>query len=187
MTEDLQRILDDIAANEASARAVIQGLGQAQLNWQAEPGKTWSILQCIEHLALADGHYTGAMREALKRSFPARTGPIRPSALGGVFLKRLEPPVTQAVRAPKVIVPRANKTAAEVMAAFLVAHEQIRAVIRDGAALDLNAIRFRNPLLPILRVRVGTGLLIMAAHERRHLWQANRVRQALAASGQTTT
>ncbi len=38
--------------------------------------------------------------------------------------------------------------------------------------VDKFRIRFPNPFLPALRFTVGAGFLIIAAHERRHLWQA---------------
>jgi hypothetical protein len=53
-------------------------------------------------------------------------------------------------------------------------------VIREGAGLGLNSIRFRNPFIGFLRFTVGAGLLIIAAHDRRHLWQAGQVRQSAA-------
>jgi len=37
----------------------------------------------------------------------------------------------------------------------------------------------KNPYLPLIRFTVGTGLLIMPAHERRHLLQAERSRHPL--------
>ena len=172
----------DFEANEAALRDLTNNLSTAELNWQPEDRRAWSILQCAEHLALAHGAYLGAMWPAVrggKASGLRRKGPIRPSATGALFLKKLEPPVTRKVRAPKVLVPAVDHNKDEVMAKFARTHEQIRDLIRDAADLDLNGIKFRNPLLPLLRVRAGTGLLIMAAHERRHLWQARQVRNAL--------
>jgi len=43
--------------------------------------------------------------------------------------------------------------------------------------LDFNRVRFRNPFVPLLRFTVGTGLMIINAHDRRHLWQAQRVKE----------
>ncbi|HSB53345.1 MAG TPA: hypothetical protein VLD58_03280, partial [Gemmatimonadales bacterium] len=43
--------------------------------------------------------------------------------------------------------------------------------------LDLNGTRFANPFLPLVRFSVGTGFQVIAAHQRRHLWQAGRIRE----------
>ncbi len=45
--------------------------------------------------------------------------------------------------------------------------------------MDLNRIRFKNPFVHLLSFTVGTGLLIILAHDRRHLWQAEQVGQRL--------
>jgi hypothetical protein len=51
-------------------------------------------------------------------------------------------------------------------------------------------VRFKNPFIHGVRFSLATGLYVIAAHERRHLWQAWRVREAAegaaAASGPRT-
>jgi hypothetical protein len=39
-------------------------------------------------------------------------------------------------------------------------------------------VRFPNPFIRGVRFSLATGLHAIAAHERRHLWQAWRVRRA---------
>ena len=79
------------------------------------------------------------------------------------------------MQAPKKIVPASQIAIREALQAFLRSDEALRAVICDGAGLDLNRIRFHNPFIGFLRFSVGTGLLVITAHNRRHLWQAQRV------------
>lgn len=177
--DDLDRILADFDANEATVQEIMRGLSEEQLNWQAAAGKSWSILQCVSHLALANESYTGGIRSVIKANGPRRRGPVRPSAPGAVFLKNLEPPVTVKISAPRKIVPQPRLRRDGVLDAFARTHKQIRNIMHESAELDLNRIKFRNPFLPIIRMRVGTTLLIMAAHERRHLWQAQQVREGV--------
>jgi hypothetical protein len=40
-------------------------------------------------------------------------------------------------------------------------------------------VRFPNPFIRGVRFSLATGLHVIAAHERRHLWQAWRVRHAV--------
>jgi hypothetical protein len=49
-----------------------------------------------------------------------------------------------------------------------------------GQCLDHLCVanRFKNPFIPVLRFTVGTGLEILAKHERRHLLQAERIRDS---------
>jgi hypothetical protein len=78
-------------------------------------------------------------------------------------------------RAPAKIKPRSTGTREEILRAWEAAHERIRQLTIRGAALDVNRATFPNPILPLVRVRVGTGLRVICAHDRRHLWQAERV------------
>jgi hypothetical protein len=52
-------------------------------------------------------------------------------------------------------------------------------LIYETRDLDLNRLRFRNPFIGLLRYSVATALLVIGAHDRRHLWQAEQVRAAM--------
>jgi hypothetical protein len=82
------------------------------------------------------------------------------------------------VKAPKVGRSPQNKPREEIMRAYHEAHDLVRQLIRDAAAIDLNRSTFQNPFISFIRMRVGTGLAILAAHDRRHLWQAEQVKLA---------
>ena len=178
---DLQSVLDDFDKSDQEARRIIEGLTDEQANWQPSPA-SWSIAQCLNHLAIGNKMYAAALREAMTRanaSGKPRRDPIRPGGwFSAYFLRSMEPPAKQKWKAPKKIVPASRIGAAEALDAFLRADDDLRAVVRDGAPLDLNRIRFHNPFVAIFRFTVATGLLLMAAHNRRHLWQADQVRHA---------
>jgi hypothetical protein len=91
----------------------------------------------------------------------------------------MDAPPGRKFRAPKKAVPTSHKNREEALAGFLSSHEEIRSLITEYNEIDLNRVRFKNPFVAILRFTVGTGLLVMAAHDRRHLWQARAVRSAI--------
>jgi hypothetical protein len=45
----------------------------------------------------------------------------------------------------------------------------------------VNGATFTNPFIKFVRVSVATGLNVIAAHDRRHLWQAEQVEKELRA------
>jgi hypothetical protein len=47
-----------------------------------------------------------------------------------------------------------------------------------SSGIASTSVRFQNPFVPLLRFTIGTGLLVINAHDRRHLWQAERVEDA---------
>jgi hypothetical protein len=52
-----------------------------------------------------------------------------------------------------------------------------RQLILDAASIDVNRATFQSPFFRPSRVRVATGLRVIVAHNRRHLWQAEQVKQ----------
>ncbi|HEY4574852.1 MAG TPA: hypothetical protein VIJ26_12825, partial [Thermoanaerobaculia bacterium] len=103
-------------------------------------------------------------------------GPIRPGPLGRWFVATLEPPPKRRLPAPKKIVPALRKGKAEVMEEWRRAQVSVKDLLREAAGLDLNGTRFVNPFIPLIRFSLGTGFQVLPTHQRRHLWQAERVR-----------
>ena len=90
----------------------------------------------------------------------------------------LEPPVRIKTRNPKKSTPRPSPPLADAYAAFRRSNDDLRAFIRANADLDLASIRFPNPFVSGVRFSLATGIHVLPAHERRHVWQAWRVREA---------
>jgi hypothetical protein len=179
--EDLQVVLNDLARADTQARALVDGLDNAQINWQPS-GNAWSIAQCLDHLAKVNTIYTSALRSAILNVNPGsvrRRGPIRPGWFSRYFIKSMDAPPNKKFRSPKKAIPSSSMNREEVLPGFLLSHDAIRSLISECSEIDLNKVRFRNPFIGILRFTVGTGLLVMMAHDRRHLWQATEIRSAL--------
>jgi hypothetical protein len=177
--EALERAYD---AAEADARELVAGLTEASGTWRAAPG-TWSVAECLDHLATANRVYLGAMRPPAERALAAgrmRKGPARPGLFGGWFARMQEPPVKPRLKgkAPKLIRPRPSPALGEAMRDFLASQDDVRAFLRRFAAIDLAGVRFPNPFVAGVRFSLATGLHVLASHERRHLWQAWNVRKA---------
>jgi len=176
------RLMAELDTSDARAKALVAGLSPEQLNWPPQPG-AWSVGQCLEHLCISNEVYLPALSGALAAKAASPIFPIReitPGWFGRWFIRSfIEPSVrTKRARAPGKIVPRAAQVEASVLDRFLRSNQAIREIIRQAHDCDVNRIRFRNPLLPLLRFTVGTGFQILSGHERRHLLQAERVKQA---------
>ena len=180
---DLLDLDAQLAAVAQDAAALVAGLGAVAGAARTAPG-SWSVAECLDHLAVADRVYLDAMRAAAaaaRRRGRLRRGPALPGVIGRWFVRTMEPPVVQRrkLRAPRKIVPRSSPPLADAMAAFTAAHADARAFLREFADLDLAGTHFRNPFVPGVRFSLATGLNVIAAHERRHLWQAWNVRRAV--------
>lgn len=181
---DISRLIDELDANERDARTLVEGLTEADGTWRAAP-ESWSVAECLDHLAIADTVYIQAMADPAARARARarlRRGPAVPGLLGGWFARSLEPPAKKsrfAVKAPKKIVPRTSPPLHDSFAAFLKGHALARAFLREHADLDLTHVHFPNPFVTGLRFSLATGMHVITAHERRHLWQAWNVRRAV--------
>ena len=178
---DLQALLDQIDAADRAGADLAAGVTDEQFHWQPYDARGWSIAQCLDHLAIMNTHYGKAIRMGIEDGQHRklrRDGPARPSFFGRRFIRSQEPPVTLKLKAPKVGRSPQNKPREEILRAYHEAHDFVRRLIRDAAEIDLNRSTFRNPFIPIVRMRVGTGLAVLAGHDRRHLWQAQQVKLA---------
>lgn len=179
---DLQRLTDELDAADRDAKAVADGLDEARGTKQPSPG-AWSVAECLDHLATSNRVYLAPIVEAAAKARakggPLRRGPAVPGFIGALFARSLEPPVKMKTKNPRVSTPRQSPPLADALAAFLASQDAVRAFIREHADLDLASIRFVNPFVRAVRFSLATGLHVITAHDRRHLWQARNVRTAI--------
>jgi uncharacterized damage-inducible protein DinB len=179
---DLTAITDALDAVDHDAGALVADLDNDQFNWQPDGGG-WSIAQCLDHLTRANSVYLDALRAGAASARSAqleRQGPIRPGLLARLFIMAMGPSARVKVPAPAKAVPASRLRKEDVLPAFLRIQEDVRAFAQACADLDLNRARFANPFAKGVQFSVGTGLLVIAAHDQRHLGQAHRVRQQAA-------
>lgn len=184
--QELTALADALAAVEHDARAVAAGLDEPTGTWRAAPD-SWSVAECLDHLATANRVYLDAMRpaaEAARQRGRRRKRPALPGLIGGWFVGVLEPPVKPRLRgkAPKAIRPRVSPALADALAQFVASQREVRTFLDTYADIDLASVRFANPFIRGIRFSLATGLHVIAAHERRHVWQARRVREAAEAA-----
>jgi hypothetical protein len=173
------RLAFELSANDQRAQALAAGLTEEQLNWQPELG-SWSVGQCLEHLCITNEAYLTPISAALKEKPDSPVEQITPGWFGRWFIRSfVEPsPNGKRVSAPPKIRPAARVDLA-VLNRFLSSNKSCRELIGRARDKDINRIRFWNPFVPGVRFTAGTGLEIIAGHERRHLMQAERVRNLM--------
>lgn len=175
-----EELLAELQRQSAQAETLASGLSDAALNWQPNGGKSWSVGQCLEHLAIMNAIYVKALQAAVENNrdqLEPRKNPMQPSGwLMRLYVRYEEPPPKIKLPAPRKISPPSQVTSA-VLGKFESAQKGIAAFVREWGGADLGDLRVRDPLFP-LHLTVDTELLIMSAHNRRHLWQAEQVRKS---------
>jgi len=174
-----ERLIHEFDAADTTATELITGLNREQLNHHPSPA-AWSIGQCLEHLCIFNEVYLPPIASALQGRHGSAVQEISPGWFERWFINNfVEPsPRTKPVPAPRKVVPH-QEVELSVLDRFLRSNETARGIVRRACHYDVNRIRFRNPFVPVIYFRVGSGLEIVSKHERRHLLQAERVKCSL--------
>ena len=176
--EDLRR---QFAAVKEEAAELVGGLDEARFNWRPEPGR-WSIAENLSHLNITGDQYLPAMERAAERARSEGRlirGPFRLGWFSSWLIRSMEPPVRRKFRAPRSFQPVHGQPVTAVMPTFLHLQDQFMRALESASGLDLARVKVISPINRLLRIPLGACFALMAAHERRHLWQSRRVRVAL--------
>jgi len=172
------RLISELDTADQRAKELAKGLTPRQLNWKPSQD-AWSVGQCLEHLRVTNEVYLPAITASLKAGPLLAVQDITPGWFGRWFIRNYIEPSSQSkrARAPKKIAP-GTRVDPHILELFLTSNQAARELVRRASDYDVNRIRFKNPFIPMLRFTVGTGLEIVSRHQRRHLLQAERVKQA---------
>src|SRR5262245_30916323 len=155
---------------------------------EAPAPEAWSGADNLVHLTLASQALIPRMTRTLGKLAEAgkhSDGPSRPDWVGRFYAWALEPPASFKAKVPGPFVPLAGQSVAAALPTFLKEQEQVLALVKRSIPLDLAARKVPSPVSRYVRYNVISAFHILAAHQRRHLWQARRaalaVREAHAA------
>ena len=172
-------LVAELERQRNQAQSLAAGLTETALNWQPNGGKSWSVAQCLDHLAIMNGLYVKALQDAVNNNrdqLEPRKKPIQPSGwFMRWFIGSEEPPPRFKLPAPKKLAPPSSLSAT-VVDEFCGLQTQFTDFVREWGEADLSDLQMKNPLAPI-HLKADTALLLVAYHNRRHLWQAENVKK----------
>lgn len=181
----------EIEETGRAAAKLAGDLTPKQLWWRPASDR-WSVGGCLEHLVRTGEEYLVVLDEAIEEGRTAgRTaeGPFRHNLAGRWVARMLEPPPRLKLPAPKRIRPRPPSTGETMepgeraagsspLPGFLALRSHLARRLEAADGLDLGRIRVPSPFVPLLRFDLDSAFHVIAAHERRHLWQARQVTEA---------
>ena len=91
----------------------------------------------------------------------------------------LEPPARVTTKTPKWFEPAEELEIEPVLQGFLDRQQQIIAIVRQCRGRAVDAVKIASPIDSRIRYSVWSSLVVTAAHERRHVWQAELAVNAL--------
>ena len=159
----------------ARAKDLIAGSSLEALRRKA-PGGGWSAVECLDHLNLSAEDSIRRITEALEESEtrPARRAE-RLSLVGRFVVRSYEPPIRRRFTAAATVVPSAAPGRIDVLISrFEQRHTQLVKLIEETDAIDRMRIKVPFADYEWLRPTLFDTFCIIAAHDRRHLWQAEQ-------------
>ena len=172
-----QNVAAQLAGIHATLDRLLAGISAAQLNWQPDGGQRWSIGQCLDHLTKSADLYSKPIDDAIGAAPPATPRVARPNLPGRAFLWFIEPPVRLKTPAPGTAHPASTFDPMTVRLEFERTLAILPVLARRAMNVDSGRAKFANPFAKGRHVfNVATGIMVLLAHARRHLLQAEQVR-----------
>lgn len=171
-------VATEVDAIRATTSQLCTGLSAAQLNWQPDGGRRWSIAQCLEHIARTTMMYGERIEEAIASAPAVAEQDAAYANLAGRWLVwGMEPPAVVKLPTLRTLQPPSTLDPADVRRAFGDSLDYLSTLAARALHIDASATRYANPLARNSRLfNVAAGVLVMLAHTRRHLHQAGRVK-----------
>jgi len=173
---DCIRQLDEI---DADASNLLNRLTEDQFHWSPDSAR-WSIAQCLLHLVIIGDKYLPLLDEAIERARAedlVSRGPFRYGFIERWLVRSTEPPPRIRLRTPVSARPPDDQPLAAVVTSFLTLQDELRKRIHAANGVHLARAKVTSPFIQALKMGLGSCFAFLAAHERRHLWQAWRVRR----------
>lgn len=171
--------IERVSAELRDAQKTIAALGATvtDAQWTARPRSGgWSAAECIAHLTMTTESYLGLLNAALAKVAGNATPPARyKMEFGGWLLAEfLEPPARLRSKTIPAFVPEAAAPKSATLAAFAMSQDELLKWIERNGNRALNKAMITSPFNAHLKYSAYTALCITTAHQRRHIWQAER-------------
>ncbi|GAB3497229.1 DinB family protein [Spirosoma knui] len=173
----LTAILDTVAKE-------FQPLSDKQLRWKPAPDR-WSVLECLQHLNLAERFYIRNIQHKVDRLGLQQTNPIdqplESDWIGKIMRYAVDPQVKFKVPAPGMIRPRraGELKPADVIPQFVELQTLLHQLLDKATYLDWNKEKVTSLFGNWLTLRLGDVMQMLVSHTERHINQAMRVKQEM--------
>jgi hypothetical protein len=138
---------------------------------------SWSATECLEHLNISADAYFPVWQQVIATAGPRKSelnAPYSADLWGRLLSWILEPPARIRSRTPAAFEPGASGDIAEALDAFCDRQERIIAALRRCRGRAIDQVKIASPVDARIHYSIWSSFLINAAHQRRHLWQAEQ-------------
>lgn len=179
LTPELAEHQQCFRENRVIAAQMSASLTTQQFNWRPHPGR-WSVAECLVHLNISAKLFGEGILVAVEQARSEGVfgpGPFRYGLFSRWLLHAVGPSGRRRYKAPRKLAPESTATyeVEPVLDQFRAAGDKWDNYLHQANGLDLARVRVPSPAAPLIRLQLGALFAIQAAHERRHLLQAEQV------------
>ncbi len=175
MNEKVKKIAEQLDEVTAEARAKFGALNREQLNWRPPDGG-WSVGQCLEHLIKTSEIYSEDFRSIADgtraTSFWENWSPL--SSFFGRFLTSYMDKDEKKVKTTERFVPP-SEIEANIVDRFEASQQELISLIDSTSNADWDRTKLTSSFQGFVTYSLADAFRIIAAHQRRHIRQAERV------------
>jgi hypothetical protein len=170
------QLADEFSSIARDAETVFGRYDASQLNWKPQVA-TWSIAQCFDHLLKANQEMFQAMGRALDRGATSTVWqrlPLWPRLCGRMLITSQAPGGRQKFTAPASAQPAVSNIPRHTLERFVAWQHMAIGALHALSTEDSQRIMV-SPFVARITYTVLDGYRLIAAHQRRHFEQAQRV------------
>lgn len=179
----LASLRDELQGASSQLHRLVDTVDESTWGRRPAEGK-WSVARCIAHLNMTSSAYLPVLRAAFKdahaRGLIAKDPSYELDFWGWLLVKSIEPPPRFRMKTPDAFVPPTIDPKDKVLREFDTLQGELIALLDEGADLPLAKIKIVSPFNARLKYHTYSALRVIPSHQRRHLWQAERVLRSLA-------
>lgn len=143
----------------------------------AKPGpKSWSLVECIEHLNIIGGKYLPNFKKVLEKPIPKKSNNFSSGFMGKLAWKNMLPrgeEIPWKMKTLDFMDPKGNDKGRAELEKFIEDQKQLLEMLNQMKNVDLKKNRSKLSI-PVMTFNLGDTLLFYVYHNCRHIYQANQ-------------
>jgi hypothetical protein len=174
----LGSLLEQFQCATREARKLVLDRSAEELTKRLEP-ESWSPTECLDHLARTTGSYLPAISRAVATAPKLITKrPLRTGTVASLLIRNLEPPYRLRYKVIPQLVPQKGdfETA---WTAFEESQTRLTETVCSATGLAIDRVTVPCPVCVHVTYNAYGAFRMLAAHQRRHLWQIQQILKAL--------
>jgi hypothetical protein len=181
MDPQLTRVRQELEEATEAMRGVVASLSDKE--WGKRPaGGGWSVAHCVMHLNTTTEEFLprldAAIREGREKNLIGK-GPFRRDFAGWLLCKLVEPPYRLKVKTPAKFDPQKVESREKALAEWERWQGALYKRIEAADGLTLDKLKVASPFAEKMKYNLLAALMVIPAHQRRHVWQAERILKAV--------